>query len=265
MLDVPVAEVGTDLILSVLQPIWLEMPETARRVRGRIEKVLAAAKARGLRDRDAANPAAWRGHLDVLLPKQPRKGLRHHAALAYKDAPAFMAALRSRPALAARCLEFTVLTAARSGEALGSTWGEIDLEAQTWSVPASRMKAGMDHVVVLSLPAVDLLQALRPKEPRNDERVFSVNGVARSNMAMAMLLRRMDHGDITVHGFRSTFKDWALNETEFPDELSEEALAHTIGSNVRRAYRRGAALERRRGLMNAWADYVSGEGYSLDT
>jgi integrase len=254
--DVPIAEVGTDQVLAVLQPIWLTKPETARRLRGRIEKILAAAKAKGLRHYETANPAVWRGHLDVLLAKQPRRAEGHHAALPYKEAPAFWAELRIRPALAARCLEFTILTAARTGEALGASWGEIDMAAETWTVPASRMKAGVEHVVPLSASALAVLEGLRPESRVPEERIFAVNGAARSNMAMAMLLRRMGQGHITVHGFRSTFKDWAMNETNFPDELSEEALAHTVGSKVRRAYRRGIALERRRALMTAWADYV---------
>lgn len=254
--NLPISDVGTEQVLSVLQPIWLAKPETARRVRGRIEKVLAAAKAMGLRDRDAANPAAWRGHLDVLLPKQSKTGRGHHAALPYHEAPAFMVALRSRPALAARCLEFTILTAARSGEALGACWQEINLANATWTVPADRMKAGLEHVVPLSAAAVSLLNALQADRQAAASRIFQVNGAARSNMAMAMLLRRMGRNDVTVHGFRSTFKDWALNETSFPDELSEEALAHTIGSKVRRAYRRSTALDRRRELMNAWAEFL---------
>ena len=253
--DIAIDEIGTEQVLTVLQPIWLTKPETARRVRGRIEKILAAAKAMGVRGRDSANPAAWRGHLDVLLPKQ-RKGQSHHAALAYQDAPAFMAELSRRPALAARCLEFTVLTAARSGEALGSTWREVDLESATWTVPGDRMKADQEHVVPLSPAAVSILKRLKPEPAPPGQRVFQVNGAARSNMAMAMLLRRMGRDNVTVHGFRSTFKDWASNETHYSDELSEEALAHTIGSKVRRAYRRSTALDRRRELMNSWADFL---------
>jgi integrase len=254
----PITAIGTEQVLAVLQPIWLTKPETARRVRGRIERILAAAKAMCLRDRDAANPAAWRGHLDVLLPKQTKNGTRHHPALPYQHAPAFMAELRDRPALAARCLEFTILTAARSGEALGATWSEIDLAGATWTLPGHRMKAGVEHVVPLSPPAASLLRGLGPETAPSEQRIFQVNGAARSNMAMAMLLRRMGHSDITVHGFRSAFKDWALNETSYPDELSEEALAHTIGSKVRRAYRRSTALDRRRELMALWAVFLRG-------
>lgn len=259
----PIADIGTDDVLAALQPIWLKKAETASRVRGRIEKILDAAKARGLRPRDAMNPAAWRGHLALLLPKQPKLARGHHAALPFKDAPAFMAALRQRPALAARCLEFVILTAARSGEALGATWGEVDFEAQTWTVPAGRMKAGAEHVVPLSEAAIDLLGKLRPENPKPADLIFAVGGAARSNMAMAMLLRRMGREDLTTHGFRSTFRDWAGDATNHPRDLIEAALAHTIENKSERAYRRGTAIERRRALMEAWAKYLA-DGASIN-
>ena len=252
-------DVGTEDVLAVLQPIWLTKAETAKRVRGRIEKILDAAKAKQLRPRDAMNPAAWRGHLAVLLPSQKKVVRSHHAALPWQEAPAFMARLRGREALAARCLEFVILTAARSGEALGATWGEIDLTTKLWTVPAERMKAGAEHVVPLSEAAVELLVALRPAEPKLKQPVFAVRGVARSNMAMAMLLRRMDRADLTTHGFRSTFRDWAGDGTDFPRELIEQALAHTIQNKAERAYRRGTAVDRRRELMEAWAAYLSAD------
>ena len=254
--DVPIDQISTDHVLTALRPIWLTKPETANRVRGRIEKILAAAKARGHRSIDATNPAAWRGHLDVLLPKQSKLARGHHAALPWQDAPAFMAGLRSRPALSARCLEFCILTAARSGEALGATWAEIDLDAKLWTVPKERMKAGAEHVVPLSEAAVSLALALRPDTPKPSDRVFAVAGAARSNMAMAMLLRRMGRDALTVHGFRSTFRDWAGDATDFPRELIEQALAHTIKDKAERAYRRGTAIERRRDLMGAWERYL---------
>lgn len=257
--DKLVAEVNTDDVLEVLRPIWLTKPETASRVRGRIEKILAAAKALGLRPRDAANPALWRGHLDVLLPKQSKLSRGHHAALPWRDAPAFMKSLRARPALAARCLEFVILTAARSGEALLATWGEIDWFEKTWTVPAERMKAGKAHIVPLPAAAVTVLEALRPEKPKSDARVFAIDGATRSNMAMTMLLRRMDRSDLTVHGMRSTFRDWAGDNTTFPREIVEAALAHTIGSKVEAAYRRGTAVERRRTLMDDWAKFLLGE------
>lgn len=168
-----------------------------------------------------------------------------------------MAQLRAREALAARCLEFVILTAARSGEALGATWAEVDLEARLWILPAHRMKAGVEHTVPLSDAAVDLLKGLRPEVAKPADRVFSVAGAARSNMAMTMLLRRMKMDNVTVHGFRSTFRDWAGDATNYPRELIEQALAHTIENKAERAYRRGKAVERRRELMQDWGRYLS--------
>lgn len=246
-----VDEIGTDDVLEALRPIWTAKPETAARVRGRIERVLAAAKVKELRPRDSFNPATWRGHLDVLLPRRSRLSRGHHAALPVAEAPAFMAELRARPATAARALEFTILTAARTGEAIGAKWEEVDLEAKVWTVPASRMKAGAEHRVPLSAAALELLKSLKPE---NDQPAGLVFGEL-SNMAMAMLLRRMD-AVVTVHGFRSTFRDWAGDETEYPREVVEQALAHTIQNKAERAYRRQTAVERRRPLMEDWAAFV---------
>ena len=254
--DLPIDAVNTDAVLAVLRPIWLSKAETAKRVRGRIEKVLDAAKARNLRPADRMNPAAWRGHLALLLPQQSKLQRGHHAALPWQDMPAFMAALRQRRAVAARCLEFTILTAARSGEALGATWGEIDLQGGLWTVPASRMKAKAEHIVPLSGAATDLLHLLRPDDASRDAQVFAVAGARRSNMAMAMLLRRMDYGHVTTHGFRSSFRDWAGDATDYPREIVEQALAHTIQNKAERAYRRGTAVDRRRKLMEEWASYI---------
>lgn len=254
---VPVDEVDTDLALDVLRPIWLTKAETAGRVRGRIEKILDAAKARGLRPRDALNPAAIRGHLALLLPRQGGMIRGHHKALPYADMPAFMIKLRERDALAARCLEFTILTAARSSEALQASWGEIDLDQRLWTVPALRMEAGKEHVVPLSALARELLSTLSSAEAKPTDRIFAVNGATRSNMAMTMLLRRMGVHNATVHGFRSTFRDWAGDGTNVAREIVEAALAHTITNKAERAYRRGTALARRRELMDAWADYLS--------
>lgn len=255
--DKPLDQVTTDDLLTILQPIWLTKSETAGRVRGRVERILDAARVRGFIPRDMANPARLKGHLDFLLPKRPSLVRGHHAALPYKDAPAFMASLRKRPALAARCLEFTILTAARSGEALGASWGEIDQSERLWRVPGSRMKAGVDHVVPLSEAAVALLDRLRPDNAKPQDRVFMIDGATRSNMAMAMLLRRMAMSHITTHGFRSTFRDWAGDCTNFPREIIEAALAHTISNKAEAAYRRGTAIERRRTLMADWAEYLS--------
>lgn len=254
--DLSIIDVGTEDVLAVLQPIWLTKAETAKRVRGRIEKILDAAKARGLRPRDSMNPAMLRGHLALLLPNQSKVERGHHAALPWRDAPAFTAQLRQRPALAARCLEFVILTAARSGEALGATWGEIDFDQKLWTVPPPRMKAGKEHIVPLSQAALALLESIRPEHPSASAPIFGVGGAARSNMAMAMLLRRMGFGHVTTHGFRSTFRDWAGDATSYPRELVEQALAHTIQNKAERAYRRGTAVDRRRELMEHWGGFV---------
>lgn len=255
--NVPITAVDTGAVLAVLRPIWLTKAETAKRVRGRIEKTLDAAKAHELRVGDTINPAAWRGHLALLLPSQKQVERGHHAALPYRDAPAFFAKLNARTANAARCLEFTILTAARSGEALGATWGEMDPDAETWTIPAARMKAAEEHVVPLSSHAIDVLRSVMPSDFNIHDPVFAVNGASRSNMAMAMLLRRMGYGHVTTHGFRSTFRDWAGDETAFAREIIEQALAHTIQNKAERAYRRGTAIERRRELMSAWANYIT--------
>ena len=249
----PVAEVATEDVLDVLKPIWTRVPETARRTRGRIERVLDVAKARGLRSGE--NPARWRGHLSILLPKLTRAAAAHHAALPYPDAAAFMVELRQREALAARALELAILTASRTREVLGALWSEFDLVAAVWTVPGERMKGGREHRVALSLGALELLERLGRESP------FLFPGPSMekplSNMAMATVLRRMERREITVHGFRSTFKDWAEDCTAYPDEMSEEALSHLVGNNVRRAYRRGDGLERRRALMEAWAEFLA--------
>lgn len=254
----PVDQIGTDDILAVLRPIWATKPETAGRLRGRIEKLLDAAKAQGLRPRDSMNPATWRSHLALLLPRRSKLTRGHHPALPYAEIAAFWSALGDRPALSARLVEFIVLTAARSGEALGATWGEIDMAARLWRVPANRMKASVAHHVPLSDSALAVLELVRPIDPKPDDLLFAVGGAPRSNMSATMLLRRMGYGHVTVHGFRSTFRDWAGDVTEYPRELIEEALAHTIANATERAYRRGRAIERRRQLMADWATFVTG-------
>jgi integrase len=248
----PVDKVETSDVLAVLKPIWLEKPETASRLRGRIERVLNAAKAKGYRTGE--NPAAWRGHLENLLPRQSKLSRGHHAALPYADVPDFVAKLREREAVAALALEFAILTATRSGEVLNARWDEIDLEAKTWTIPAERMKAAREHRVPLSDPALSILVKLSAS--RVSEFVFPGQRPNQplSVMAMEMVLRRMGVADaVTVHGFRSSFRDWAGNETSFPRELAEHALAHVIGDKAEQAYRRGDALEKRRALMAAWS------------
>jgi integrase len=251
----PVDNVGTDDVLAVLKPIWTIKAETASRVRGRIEKVLDAAKARGLRSGE--NPARWRGHLDHLLPRQSKLARGHHAAMSYESVPSFIAKLRKREASAALALELCILTAARSGEILGMRWSEVDLEEKVWAVPANRMKAGREHRVPLSPRAADILRQL--EKLKTGEFVFS--GQARdkplSNMAMEMVLRRMNIDNATVHGFRSSFRDWAGNVTSFPREIIETALAHVVGDKTEQAYRRSDALEKRRKLMDQWATHCS--------
>ena len=260
--DKPIADIGTDDVLAVLRPIWLEKGETASRVRGRIEKVIAAAKALGHFPKDVGNPASWRGHLDVLLPKRTRLQRGHHPALSHVDAPTFMTKLRARPALAGRALEFAILTAARSGEVLGATWGEIDFKERLWLLPRARMKAAVEHEVPLSHAAIALLEKLKPEQPGPGEIIFAVNGATRSNMAMSMLLRRMGYGDITVHGFRSTFRQWTRT-CRYPEELCEEALSHIVGGRARNAYARGSMAEPRRYIMDAWAEFLAGAENSL--
>jgi integrase len=245
--------IATDDVLAVLKPIWTTKAETASRVRGRIEKVLDAAKAKGFREGE--NPARWRGHLDHLLPRPSKLARGHHAAMPYEDVAAFIAKLRKRQASAALALELCILTAARSGEILGMRWSEIDLNKEMWTVPASRMKAGREHRVPLSRRALSILQELETMKTSD----FVFPGQARnrplSSMSIEMLLRRMEVNDATVHGFRSSFRDWAGNVSSFPRELIETALAHVIGDKAEQAYRRSDALEKRRKLMNAWAAY----------
>lgn len=248
----PIDRISVDDVLKAIEPIWTTKTETASRVRGRIEAVLDWAAARGYRDSD--NPARWRGHLDKVLPPTRKVAkVRHHPALPYKDIPAFMADLRQRDSISARALEFTILTAARTGEVTGAKWDEIDDNNKVWTVPADRMKAGVEHHVPLSDRALAILKDI----PRDGDFIFvgMKPSEGLSNMSMLALLKRMDRSDLTTHGFRSTFRDWAAETTEFPNELVEMALAHTIRNKAEAAYRRGNMLERRRALMNAWAIY----------
>ncbi len=258
----PIDEVDTEAVLKVLQPIWHRRPDTAKRLRGRIERVLDATAVRGFRTGD--NPARWRGHLQNLLAKPKLLTRGHHAALPYDQLPRFMMQLRARECVAARALEFAILTACRSGEVRNAQWAEIDLGKAVWVIPASRMKAGKEHRVPLSDRAIAILTALQ--EVRTSDFIFpgTRSGKPLSGMAMAMQLRRMKAADITVHGFRSTFRDWASEKTSFPPEVCEQALAHTIGNKTEAAYRRGDVLAKRQKLMQAWADFIGkGQGCNV--
>ena len=250
ILDMSVNDITSEDILQLLSPIWNTKRETARRVRQRIEKILDAASVRGLRSGD--NPARYKGHLEFLLPSKRAAEIRHHKALSFAELPSFIAKLRKRPATAARALEFTILTAARTGEVRGATWDEIDLEKRVWTIPGTRMKAGQTHDVPLNDGAIAILKDIRKSTGNRNGLIFTnQRGGALSNMAMAQLLKRMEY-NITVHGFRSTFRDWAGETTDFAREDIEMALAHTIQSKTERAYRRGNALDKRRRLMAAW-------------
>ncbi|MHB2168018.1 tyrosine-type recombinase/integrase [Alsobacter sp. R-9] len=254
----PVDAIDTADVLAVLKPLWQAAPETASRLRGRIEAVLGAATAKG--HRAGANPAQWRNHLDRLLPKRARLTRGHHAAMPYAEVPAFVARLRGTRGLSALALEFTILTAARSGEVLGARWSEIDLAAKVWTVPAKRMKAGREHRVPLSDRALAILEDAAKLREDDGPGAFVFPGQkpgrGLSSMALEMVLRRLDV-DCTVHGFRSAFRDWCGEETSFPRDLAEAALAHTLKDKVEAAYRRGDALEKRRKLMAAWSDHCS--------
>ena len=250
----PVAEVDTALVVKVLGPIWETKTETATRLRGRIEKILDWATVS--KYRQGENPARWRGHLENLLanPNKIAK-VAHHPALLWREIGGFMGELRKQIGTAARALEFTILTAARSGEVRGATWAEIDLDAGLWVVPAERIKMCKEHRVPLTASAIALLKEL----PREGELVFpgAKENAALSDMSLTAVLRRMKRTDITVHGFRSTFRDWCAESTNFPREVCEHALAHSLPDKVEAAYRRGDLLDKRVQLMKAWADYCA--------
>jgi integrase len=249
-----VRDVAQEHVLAILEPIWKDKTETATRLRGRLEAVLDWASAR--KYRSAENPARWKGHLDKLLPA-PGKIQRvvHHRALPVSQVAEFMAELRKRDGTAARALEFTILCAARSGEVRGAKWSEIDWDAQVWTIPAERMKAGREHRVPLSIAAAKLLKGL-PRVVGTDLIFPAPRGVQLSDMAFTAVMRRMEV-DAVPHGFRSSFRDWAGELTNHPREVAEQALAHTLESKVEAAYRRGDALEKRRKLMQDWADFLS--------
>ena len=252
----PVQAVGTDHIVKILEPIWADKPETASRVRQRIERVLSWAKVRGYREGE--NPAQWRGHLDHLLPAKGKvRAVRHHPALPYRDMGALMEKLREESSISGRALEFLILTASRTGEALGSLWSEIDMGERMWTVAGERMKAGKPHRVPLSSRALAILREMAAV--RQNEFIFPgmKRGRPLSQMALLMLLRRIGYAHVTAHGFRSSFRDWAAECTSFPREAAEMALAHAVPDAVEAAYRRGDLLQKRRKLMEAWAHFCN--------
>ena len=258
--DIAVQSIDTTQIMKVIESIWATKPETANRVRGRIETILDWATVRGYRQGD--NPARWRGHLDKLLPSRSKvRKAEHHGALPYVELPAFIVKLREQEGVAARALEFTILTAARTGEVIGARQAEIDRRQKLWTIPAERMKVGKEHRVPLSDRALGIISiAARGAEGL----VFPGGRVGQplSNMAMLTLLRRMNRRDLTVHGFRSTFRDWASEKTNFPSEVVEMALAHAIDNKTEATYRRGDLFEKRRDLMDAWTRYCLNEATS---
>jgi integrase len=255
--DKPVAAIDDALVLKVLQPIWKEKTETASRIRGRIERVLAWARVMNYRTGD--NPARWKGHLDHLLPKRSRVAtIVHHAALPIDETPGFIQVLRQEETVVARAFEFCILSATRTNETMGMRWSEYDEKAQLWTVPSARMKAGRDHRIPLAKRSRIILAEMQ--DIRTGDFVFpgGVREKPLSSMAFLMLLRRLGRNDITAHGFRSTFRDWAAERTNFPNEVVEMALAHTIGNKVEAAYRRGDLFEKRRQLAEAWAAFCEG-------
>ena len=252
-----VDEIETSDILRILKPVLATSPETGRRLRSRVERVLDYASAHNWRDGE--NPARWKGHLENILISAPKKTRKHFSAMPYPDLPAFVAKLSENDAMSAKALMFTILTAARTGEALGARWSEIDFESKVWRVPSERMKMRREHTVPLSDGAMSILETLYPN--RKSDLVFHGKNpdTPLSNMAMSMVMRRMGLGHFTVHGFRSTFRDFAGDKTTVSREVAEAALAHRVGNVVEAAYRRGNVLEKRTELMVLWSFYCVGK------
>lgn len=252
----PIASIETQDILSILKPIWQKTPETASRVRMRVESVIDFASAKGIRSGD--NPARWKGHLENILPRRDKSDKKHHSAMSYNDLPKFYKKLSNAEALAARALELLILTACRSGEVLKAEWTEVNFDDALWIIPKERMKAKRDHRIPLSEKAVSILKPLYATRTSNLIFQGQKAGKPLSSHSMIMLMRRLKSDQFTVHGFRSTFRDWCGDKTTFPREIAEAALAHQVGSEVEQAYRRSDALEKRRQLMQAWSDYCIG-------
>lgn len=255
ILKIPVDKIETEHIMKVLKPVWSEKEETARRLRARIERILDYASAHNWRAGE--NPARWKGHLKDLLPKRDKTKKRNFASMPYEEIPAFLKVLRKEKGASPLALEFTVLTAARTNETLGASWSEFDLDKGLWTIPAERMKGGVEHIVPLSSQAVKILEKARGYN--SGEYVFpgAKRGRPLSNMSMNMLMRRMGIENTTVHGFRSSFRDWCGDRTDYSREVAEAALAHKIGNKVEQAYRRRSALEKRTQLMTQWSNYCT--------
>ena len=253
--QMPVNEIETNDVLAVLKPIWESKCETAARLRGRIERILARATVEGYRS--GANPATWRGHLqEALPPRSEVQPVKHFRAMDYQDVPAFMAELGQIDTVAAASLRFLILTAARTGEVIGTRWNEIDWNERTWTVPAARAKTGRNHVVPLSTGAVAVLRGVEPLQGSGDDFIFpGRKGAAQSCMTLLSLLQRRMKRAVTAHGFRSSFRDWCGDAAGVPRDLAEASLAHVIKDQVERAYRRKTAIERRRAVMQQWCDY----------
>jgi integrase len=252
--SLPVQAIDVGLVMKILEPIWNEKTETASRVRGRVESVLDWATARGYRTGD--NPARWRGHLENLLPRRSKvQTVIHHAALPYSEISAFIQELTEQEGVAKDALKFLILTATRTSETIGATWNEFDLSDKIWVIPANRIKAGKEHRIPLSPSAMGILK--KYSKTAGSDFVFpgAKTDEPLSNMALLALLRRMKKYDLTVHGFRSTFRDWAAEQTNFPREVAEMALSHAVGDKVEAAYRRGDLFDKRRQLMDSWSRY----------
>jgi integrase len=255
--NLPVSSVDTGHVTAALEPIWIKKPETASRLRGRIEAVLDYATTHGWRR--GPNPAAWKGHLQHVFPSRTKvRKIEHHAALPWREVDTFLALLRMEPGLSSLALQFAILTATRTGEVIGARWSEIDIECAVWTIPPERMKAGKEHRVPLSDAAMAIVHETEKLREAEGGHGFVFPGGRRarplSNMALLMTLRRMGRGDLTVHGFRSTFRDWAA-EAGQPADIAEAALAHVPGSKSVQAYQRGDLLDRRRKLMQEWAQF----------
>ena len=272
-----VAQIDTAHVMKILEPIWAAKAETASRLRGRIESVLDWATVKNLRTGE--NPARWKGHLDHLLPEKSKLAkVKHHPALPWKDMSTFMPKLQAQAGTAAKALQFSILTAARSGEVRGMTWDEVDFESRMWVVPAGRMKAGVEHRVPLSGAAIEILNTVREtSEALTTRLVFPGTTYTKptdksqpqlkplSDMSLTAVLRRMELANVTVHGFRSSFRDWAAECTAYPREMAEMALAHTVGDKVEAAYRRGDTLEKRRQMMADWAQHCATTNQTIES